>query len=201
MRKIFFITFAVILVQTSFSVSAQEARKDRKSFDKEAFEARRNAFIVTEVGLTPEEAERFIPLCDELRKKRFEVGRECRKLTKQVRSKENPTDADYNEVIDKCLEVEIKEAELEKEYAGRNICFVSISCDQDKTAWEQMVKEKKLGGIQLIENENQAFTNAYTVTTIPRFILLDKEGKIIDADAPRPSEPGLVELFDSLEGL
>ena len=116
MRKIFFITFAVILVQTSFSVSAQEARKDRKSFDKEAFEARRNAFIVTEVGLTPEEAERFIPLCDELRKKRFEVGRECRKLTKQVRSKENPTDADYNEVIDKCLEVEIKEAELEKEY-------------------------------------------------------------------------------------
>ena len=65
----------------------------------------------------------------------------------------------------------------------------------------QMVKEKKLGGIQLIEDGNQAFTNAYTVTTIPRFILLDKEGKIIDADAPRPSESSLVELFDSLEGL
>lgn len=100
-----------------------------------------------------------------------------------------------------CMREQPYLSELEKEYAGRNICFVSISCGQDKTAWEQMVKEKKLGGIQLIENENQAFTNAYTVTTIPRFILLDKEGKIIDADAPRPSEPGLVELFDSLEGL
>ena len=100
-----------------------------------------------------------------------------------------------------CMREQPYLSELEKEYAGRNICFVSISCDQDKTAWEQMVKEKKLGGIQLIEDGNQAFTNAYTVTTIPRFILLDKEGKIIDADAPRPSESSLVELFDSLEGL
>ena len=31
----------------------------------------------------------------------------------------NPTDADYNKVIDECLDVEIKEAQLEKEYFER----------------------------------------------------------------------------------
>lgn len=53
------------------------------------------------------------------RQKKFEVGRECRKLSKEIRHKENPTDADYNKVIDECLDVEIKEAQLEKEYFER----------------------------------------------------------------------------------
>ena len=43
--------------------------------------------------------------CD---RKKFEVSRECRKLSKEIRHKENPTDADYNKVIDECLDVEIK---------------------------------------------------------------------------------------------
>lgn len=113
MNKIFFITFVAISVLLSFNATAQE-KKEQRHFDREAFEARRNAFITAEVGLTPEEAAQFIPLCNELRQKKFEVGRECRKLSKEIRHKENPTDADYNKVIDECLDVEIKEAQLEK---------------------------------------------------------------------------------------
>lgn len=107
MNKIFFITFVTISVLLSFNATAQE-KKEQRHFDREAFEARRNAFITAEVGLTPEEAAQFIPLCNELRQKKFEVGRECRKLSKEIRHKENPTDADYNKVIDECLDVEIK---------------------------------------------------------------------------------------------
>ena len=118
MNKIFFITFVAISVLLSFNATAQE-KKEQRHFDREAFEARRNAFITAEVGLTPEEAAQFIPLCNELRQKKFEVGRECRKLSKEIRHKENPTDADYNKVIDECLDVEIKEAQLEKEYFER----------------------------------------------------------------------------------
>ena len=118
MNKIFFITFVAISVLLSFNATAQE-KKEQRHFDREAFEARRNAFITAEVGLTPEEAAQFIPLCNELRQKKFEVGRQCRKLSKEIRHKENPTDADYNKVIDECLDVEIKEAQLEKEYFER----------------------------------------------------------------------------------
>ncbi|WP_165156279.1 hypothetical protein [Parabacteroides sp. ZJ-118] len=115
MNKMFFITFAAISILLSFDATAQE-RKGQGRFDREAFEARRNAFITADIGLTPEEAAQFIPLCNELRQKKFEAGRACRKLSKEIRHKENPTDADYNKVIDECLDAGVREAQLEKEY-------------------------------------------------------------------------------------
>ncbi len=55
-----------------------------------------------------------------------------------------------------------------------------------------MIKEKQLGGIQLFaELEEQSFFDAYGVVGIPRFILLDRKGKIIDGQAKRPSNPQL----------
>lgn len=115
MRKIFFITFVTFSVLLCFDLSAQSG-KEHKHFDREAFEAKRNAFITAEVGLTPEEAAQFIPLSNELRQKKFEVGRGCRKLSREMHKKENPTNAEYTQVVDECLEVNLKEAQLEKEY-------------------------------------------------------------------------------------
>ncbi|MDE7373929.1 MAG: TlpA family protein disulfide reductase, partial [Odoribacter sp.] len=46
---------------------------------------------------------------------------------------------------------------LEKKYANKNICFVSISCDQDKAVWEKVVREEKLKGIHLIADEDDTF--------------------------------------------
>ena len=116
MSRIFIIIFAAISIPLSFTANAQGDGKGRKHFDRETFEAKRNAYIVAEVGLTPEEAAEFIPLCNELNQKKFEIGRECRMLSKKIRQKEKPTEAEYVELIDKSLEVEIEEAELKKEY-------------------------------------------------------------------------------------
>ena len=90
---------------------------------------------------------------------------------------------------------------LEKKYAGRNIYFVSISCDTDKSLWEKMVKDENLGGIQLHAGGDRTFMDAYMITGIPRFILLDREGKILDPDMSRPSDPETTEVLDALEGL
>lgn len=90
---------------------------------------------------------------------------------------------------------------LEHQYKSKNIHFVSISCDQDKAAWEKMVKEDKLGGIQLHNGKDQSFMDAFMIRGIPRFILLDKEGKIIAADMTRPSNPETVETLNQLEGI
>ena len=68
--------------------------------------------------------------------------------------------------------------ELEKKMHGKKIVFVSISCDKDKAAWEKMVKEKGLEGVQLHNGGDRAFMDAFGVKYIPRFILLDKEGKV-----------------------
>lgn len=80
--------------------------------------------------------------------------------------------------------------ELEEEYRGKNIEFVSISTDRkgDYQKWKDMVKEKDLKGVQLYFGEDMAFMQEYNVTSIPRFILVDPNGNIVDANAPRPSE-------------
>ncbi len=84
---------------------------------------------------------------------------------------------------------------LEKEYHGKNIAFVSISVDQKKEAWTKMVADKKLGGIQLHYGGDRSFSEAFAINGIPRFILLDDEGNIVDADAPRPSSDEIKKLF------
>ncbi|HIF14815.1 MAG TPA: hypothetical protein EYQ86_05655 [Bacteroidetes bacterium] len=80
--------------------------------------------------------------------------------------------------------------------------FVSISVDQNKTAWENMVKAQGLKGIQLYAPPKQAqiFKDQYLITGIPRFILLDKKGHIINANAPRPSG-NIRDVLSKLEGI
>ena len=90
---------------------------------------------------------------------------------------------------------------LEERFAGKNICFVSVSCDQDKSAWEEVVKEEKLEGIQLYAGAFDPFMDAYMITAIPHFILIDREGKVINAKMSRPSDPETVKFLDALEGL
>ncbi|MDD7913205.1 TlpA family protein disulfide reductase [Polaribacter ponticola] len=53
-------------------------------------------------------------------------------------------------------------------------------------------------GVQLWSGQDFSFQQAYQINAIPRFIIIDPEGKIVDANAPRPSEPRLKDLFTSL---
>lgn len=85
--------------------------------------------------------------------------------------------------------------------AKKKIVFVSLSCDKDRSVWEKMVKEKKMGGVQLYMGEELAFRKAYGITAIPRFVLLDKEGKIVNATMTYPSNPETEKVLLSLKGL
>lgn len=89
---------------------------------------------------------------------------------------------------------------LEEKFHNKDISFVSLSIDspKDKSKWKQMIADKKLKGIQLFTNGNIPFLQDYQITGIPRFILLDKEGKIVDANALRPSQPQLEQYLDDL---
>lgn len=86
---------------------------------------------------------------------------------------------------------------LEKELYGKNITFVSLSLDEpkDKQKWKDYVSEKQLGGLQVISDKafDTDFVQLYNINAIPRFILLDPEGKIVSPNANRPSDPKLRE--------
>ncbi len=91
---------------------------------------------------------------------------------------------------------------VEEKYHGKNIEFVSISVDTEKDyeKWKKMVVSKELGGIQLFadKNWNSDFIKAFGINSIPRFLLIGPDGKVVKADAARPSSSQLIELLDSL---
>jgi thiol-disulfide isomerase/thioredoxin len=90
---------------------------------------------------------------------------------------------------------------METDYHGKNIEFVSISVDADKDhdKWKAFVTEKQLSGIQLYAGKTPSeFITAFNVNTIPRFILIDPNGTVVDADAARPSDPKLRQQLDGL---
>lgn len=90
---------------------------------------------------------------------------------------------------------------LEEKYKGRNIEFVSISIDNTVAPWARMVKNDKMGGLQLWGGPNAPICLDYGITSIPRFILIDPEGNMVDSDMTRPSAPATDEFLSKLKGL
>lgn len=91
---------------------------------------------------------------------------------------------------------------IEEQYHDKNIVFVSISVDKQKdlAKWKSVVEKEGLEGVQLIADKDwkSDFITSYYVQSIPRFILISPEGKVLDADAPRPSEAELTQLLDKI---
>jgi thiol-disulfide isomerase/thioredoxin len=91
---------------------------------------------------------------------------------------------------------------LEEEMKGTDVVFMSYSVDELKDAekWKKMVETEKLGGVQLMGDA--AFKSSicvdYKINAIPRFMVFNKEGKIVTIDAPRPSNPDLKVLLEKL---
>jgi thiol-disulfide isomerase/thioredoxin len=92
--------------------------------------------------------------------------------------------------------------ELEEEFKGEDIEFVSISLDKPKAhkKWKKFVKDHELSGVQLFAEKAFESTIAkdYKINSIPRFLLFDKEGTIINTDAKRPSDPDLKKILKKL---
>jgi len=92
--------------------------------------------------------------------------------------------------------------ELINIYKDQDIVFVSISIDSEKdyNKWKAMVPKKDVGGIQLYADKglDSDFMKAFGVGLIPRSILLDENGKIINSHAPRPSDIDTKTYLDSL---
>ena len=89
---------------------------------------------------------------------------------------------------------------LVAEYIGKEIEFVGISIDSenDYEKWRKMVVEKDIGGIQLYNREglDSQFMRAFSVSIIPRFMMIDAKGNIITGNAPRPSSSNVREYIN-----
>lgn len=91
--------------------------------------------------------------------------------------------------------------ELKKIFKGKNIVFISVSVDDTKEPWEKMVTEKQLSDIQIFASGwSSSITKDYLINSIPRFLLIDRDGKILDSNADRPSGK-IADILSKLEGI
>lgn len=87
---------------------------------------------------------------------------------------------------------------LEKELNNKEVKLVSISIDKDTKSWKARMEALNMHGNQLINQDNK-LAEALNVGGIPHFLIYDKEGKLFQYRAPRPSSGE--ELRQLLENL
>jgi thiol-disulfide isomerase/thioredoxin len=98
-----------------------------------------------------------------------------------------------------CLEQQPNMEKLHQQFAGEKISFLYISMDKEILKWKHKSTEIGLdpASSYVFENSNsQPFIKEHKIETIPRYILIDKSGKIITDDAPTPDKPELKKLIE-----
>jgi thiol-disulfide isomerase/thioredoxin len=89
---------------------------------------------------------------------------------------------------------------LIKSYRGDSIGFVSISLDRYPDQWKKALLGHKIEGLQLCDTN--AFNSIAAIYCkaiyVPHYVIVDKDGRVINYDAPQASEPALMKLLDGL---
>ncbi len=91
---------------------------------------------------------------------------------------------------------------LRQFFAKEPVAFISISLDAEISSWIKMMRSKPLKGIQLIGKDGMesSVVETYLVDELPRYLLIDKKGRLVDAFAPPPSSPELKHRMKMLLG-
>ena len=98
-----------------------------------------------------------------------------------------------------CLQEKPYFEKVEEDFKDRNdIVFIGVSHDglSRKEVWKKFVARKGWKNIELLANYNESIGKYYKIEGIPRFMIFDKEGKIVTVDAPRPSNPEFKKLIE-----
>ncbi len=87
--------------------------------------------------------------------------------------------------------------------ANPNVAFLYLSMDSNINAWKRAVTEQGLDPKRcyLIDKEKEStIAKQYKVKTIPHYLIFNKNGVIINSNAPRPSESKeLSHIFNTIQ--
>jgi thiol-disulfide isomerase/thioredoxin len=88
--------------------------------------------------------------------------------------------------------------QLEEHFSNNNeLQIISISTDREYDKWEKYITKNSIKGVQLYSGSNSDFVKFYDIGALPRFIFLDKEGKVISPDEIRPSNSKTLEKLEA----
>lgn len=113
-RNIILLICLILLPLQVMTLTAQERKMNMADYEK-----RKKEFVEKEAGLSKAEADKYFPLTNELTKKKFELHRIHREKVQRIKDNSNISEAEYRKLLDDDVELKMKEAALDKEYAPR----------------------------------------------------------------------------------
>lgn len=90
-----------------------------------------------------------------------------------------------------CLEEMKKGKKLKEAFKdNKDVVFLYVSIDKDVEKWKNYVKSNHVEGVHLISREGaeENILERYDAPYIPRFVLIDKQGNIVQYEAKAPSD-------------
>ena len=91
---------------------------------------------------------------------------------------------------------------VEDKYKDKNIVFVGISCDQSERRWRnELGFQREVVAYQWWIGGDESFMRAFQIVAIPRLILLDKEGRVLNLSLPKPSDRKFEKILSKLKDL
>ena len=118
MKRIFFYIIACLLLSVNLQAqntpNGRQGRQEHRQFNPEEFDKWMESYITNEVGLNAEEGKRFFPLLKEMRLKQYKNDQQGREI--MLKLNDNSSESDYEEAINKVLELDLQNRKIEKEY-------------------------------------------------------------------------------------
>jgi len=77
----------------------------------------------------------------------------------------------------------------------KQIAFLYISIDANEEGWKKAITDLNMEGMQVISpgNWSSKVCSYFQINSIPRYMIMDKKGNIVDFNAKRPADPALMD--------
>jgi thiol-disulfide isomerase/thioredoxin len=91
-----------------------------------------------------------------------------------------------------CIAEMPKSKELRDKYANKDVVFIFVSIDNNLKAWlnsqERLIPNKQTLSFVLADPKNSRISKQIKLNSVPRYLIYDKKGKLINPNAPSPTE-------------
>lgn len=99
-----------------------------------------------------------------------------------------------------CREEMAPSAKLREQYKGKDVLFLYLAYKDTESSWKKAVEQEGMSGISsnffITNSKNSRVLEKIKLELIPRYLIFDKQGNLVEMKAPRPSDKGITKTID-----
>lgn len=99
-----------------------------------------------------------------------------------------------------CIAQMLHSQKVHEQFKGETVTFIFLCEGSSAKSWERAIKKHQIEGSHINLNASQYgyLKSRFSIDGVPRYLLIDKHGKVVNADAPEPQNDALVAEIKTL---